>query len=107
MRRLKGAGLQVGVIVMVGVGGDRFAEGHVARTPDCAAVHAVGSVDIICLSGFVEQPDTPYPALAAAHGIRSLPPESRRQQAEALRAGLRALAGPRVAPYALEAFLYG
>lgn len=78
---------------MVGVGGNRFAEGHVADTPPA-----------VLRSMLLDRWTS---SVSRALWSNRTPPESRRQQAEALRAGLRALAGPRVAPYALEAFLYG
>lgn len=108
VRRLKAAGLSVGVIVMIGVGGDRFAQGHVEDTLAVLRAMPLGRGDLVYLSEFVEIPGTPYRSLAEAMGIRPLSPAERRAQAEALRAGLRRPGGegPRVAPYALEAFLY-
>ncbi|MCS7351261.1 radical SAM protein [Thermoflexus sp.] len=106
--RLKAAGLPVGVIVMIGIGGDRFAEGHVRDTLAVLQTMPLGRGDLVYLSDFVEIPGTPYRARAEALGIRPLSPIERRAQAEALRAGLRHSdgEGPRVAPYAIEAFLY-
>ncbi|GBD08677.1 hypothetical protein HRbin22_00918 [Candidatus Thermoflexus japonica] len=116
VRRLKAAGLQVGVIVMIGVGGDRFAAGHVEDTLAVLQAMPLGQGDLVYLSDFVEIPGTPYQAQAEALGIRPLSPAERRAQAEAIRAGLQragvgatgpaAPTSPRVAPYALEAFLY-
>ncbi len=108
VRRLKAAGLQVGVIVMIGVGGDRFAPGHVEDTLAVLQAMPLGRGDLVYLSDFVEIPGTPYRAQAEALGIRSLSPAERVAQAQAIRAGLRRAdgEGPRVAPYALEAFLY-
>ncbi|WP_448605282.1 radical SAM protein [Thermoflexus hugenholtzii] len=108
VRRLKAAGLSVGVIVMIGVGGDRFAHGHVEDTLAVLKAMPLDRRDLVYLSDFVEMPGTPYRAAAEAWGIRPLSPAERRAQAEALRAGLRAPGGegPRVAPYALEAFVY-
>jgi len=108
VRRLKAAGLQVGVIVMIGVGGDRFAKGHVEDTLAVLKAMPLGRGDLVYLSDFVEIPGTPYRAHAEAMGIRPLSPAERRAQAEAIRAGLARAdgKGPRVAPYALEAFLY-
>ncbi|HXF68444.1 MAG TPA: radical SAM protein [Thermoflexus sp.] len=108
VRRLKGAGLQVGVIVMIGVGGDRFAADHVEDTVAVLKAMSLGRGDLVYLSDFVEVPGTPYRAMAEAMGIRPLSPAERRAQAEAIRAGLHRAdgEGPRVAPYALEAFLY-
>ncbi len=108
VRRLKAAGLSVGVIVMIGIGGDRFAAGHVEDTLRVLRAMPLGRGDLVYLSDFVEIPGTPYRARAEALGIRPLSPAERRAQAEAIRAGLRRVEGegPRVAPYALEAFLY-
>lgn len=108
VRRLKAAGLQVGVIVMIGVGGDRFAEGHVEDTLAVLKAMPLGRGDLVYLSDFVEIPGTPYRAYTEAMGIRPLSPAERQAQAEAIRNSLARAdgEGPRVAPYALEAFLY-
>lgn len=108
VRRLKGAGLGVGVIVMVGVGGERYAAGHVADTVALLRRLALGPGDILYLSELVDQPGTHYRVRAAAEGVRPLSAEAIRAQAQAIRAGLATVwpSGPKVARYDIREFLY-
>jgi len=107
VRAVKAAGLQAGVIVMVGLGGDRFAAGHVADTVAAVNAMGLGAGDLLYFSDLVELPGTTYPRLAAADGIRSLTPAERRAQRRALRAGLTfAGAPPKIATYDIREFVY-
>jgi hypothetical protein len=108
VRQLKAASLSVGVIAMIGVGGDRFAHGHVEDTLAILKAMPPNRWDLAHLLDFIEMSGTPHRAAAEARGIRSLSLAERRAHAKALRASLRAPGGEgsRVAPYALEAFVY-
>jgi len=107
VRAIKTAGLQVGVIVMVGLGGERFGEGHVADTIAAVNAMGLGAGDLLYFSDLVEIPGTTYPQLAAAEAIRPLTPAERRAQREAIRAGLRfAGAPPKIATYDIREFVY-
>jgi radical SAM superfamily enzyme YgiQ (UPF0313 family) len=104
---LKGAGLSVGLIVMVGAGGDRFAERHVAETLDLLSRLPLGRGDLLYLSPFLEHPSSAYAGRAAAEGVRALSESERAAQYARLRDGARAaLPGIRVALYDLREFLY-
>lgn len=108
VRRLKAAGLAVGAILMVGVGGDRYAVGHVADTVTLLRRLPLGAGDIIYLSEFVDEPGTVYRARATAEGVRPLPPEAVRAQAQAIRDGVAGMwaTGPKVSRYDIREFLY-
>lgn len=108
VRRLKGAGLSVGAIVMVGVGGDRYAAGHVADTVALLRRLALGPGDILYLSEFVDEPGSLYRERAAAAGVRPLSSEAIQAQAQAIRGGVAAVwpSGPKVARYDIREFLY-
>jgi hypothetical protein len=108
VRRLKGAGVSVGAIVMVGAGGDRYAAGHLADTLALLRRLALGPGDILYLSEFVEEPGSVYRERARAEGIQPLSPEAVRAQAHALREGLPRVwpEGPKVARYDIREFLY-
>jgi hypothetical protein len=107
VQTLKSAGLGVGVIVMAGVGGDRFDRSHVAHTLDLLNAMPLDTGDLIYLSAFVAHPGTAYERRAAARGILPLDPSGVRDQFARLRGGLRfGTAGPRVARYDIEEFLY-
>ena len=102
----KAAGVHVGVIVMLGIGGDRYAAGHVADT--VAVLNSLGldRDDILYLSEFVDEPRSDYAAQAQAEGIRSLTGAETRAQANAVRAGLRLAEPPKIATYDIREFIY-
>ncbi|MCX6537688.1 MAG: radical SAM protein [Acidobacteria bacterium] len=107
VRRIKGAGVQVGVIVMTGLGGERFATGHVADTVAVVNQMQLGEGDLIYFSDLVEIASTAYPRIAEREAIQSLSPEARRTQREAIRAGLRFdESGPKFATYDIREFVY-
>ncbi|MDQ7820400.1 MAG: radical SAM protein [Armatimonadota bacterium] len=108
VRTLKAAGLQVGVIVMAGVGGRRFADSHVDRTLQLLNALPLDEGDLIYLSAFVERPHSDYAAVARARGLEPLTPQQMREQIRRLREGLRfpRLRGPKVARYDIDEFIY-
>ena len=104
---LKAAGLAVSLIVLVGLGGDRYAERHTADTVAALNAMPLDKADIIYFSDLVEHPDTPYPAQARAAGIRPLTAGEMSTQRQAIRAGLRfATNGPIVSNYHIREFVY-
>jgi len=107
VRALKSAGLQAGVMVMVGLGGDRFADAHVADTLSAVQAMELGSGDVLFFSDLVEVPGTAYPRLAEAGGIRPLSTDERRAQRERLRQNLPFVGPPpKVASYDIREFVY-
>ena len=104
---LKGAGLKVALILMVGVGGDRFAEEHVTRTISLLARLSLERGDRVYLSPFVEQADSAYAQRTAGEGVRELDSEEHERQYVELRDGIRdARPGVTVARYDLREFVY-
>ncbi len=89
VRRMKTAGLSVGVIAMVGVGGDRFAATHAEKTVGAINAMELGDGDIIYLSDFVNHRGLPYERLARERGIRDLTGPELKAQRNEIRAGLR------------------
>ena len=107
VRAIKSADVRVGVIVMIGLGGERFADGHERDT--VAAIHAMGlgEGDLVYFSDLVDVPSTSYPRMAADAQIRPLAREGRRRQQARIRAGLRfAAAPPQFATYDIREFTY-
>ncbi len=105
VQELKAGGIAVGVIVMVGLGGERFAAQHVANTLATVSAMPLDGADVIYLSAYRPAPLTEYPEEAEAAGITPLTPEEETEQERALQAGLRErLPGTRVAPYRVEGF---
>lgn len=107
VRAVKTSGVSAGVIVMIGLGGDRYAERHVADTIAAINDMNLGVGDLLYFSDLVEISDTPYPVLAAAEGIRALTADERRAQRQAIRDGLR-FSGPppRISSYGVREFVY-
>ena len=65
VRAIKAAGVQAGVIVMTGLGGERFAEGHERDTAAAINAMGLGEGDLLYFSDLVEVPSTSYPVMAA------------------------------------------
>ena len=104
---LKAAGLAVGVIVMAGIGGDRYERSHVTRTLALLNAMPLSAGDLIYLSAFIVPPGTEYERRAAIRGIAPLDRDATQDQIGRLRAGLQFTdSGPRVARYDIEEFLY-
>ena len=102
---LRAGGISAGVIVMAGIGGDRFAETHVTRTLDTIAAMGLGSDDLVYLSNYVPAPGTEYPQQAASAGIRPLSDDEIAAQLHTLQSRLRErLPGVKVAPYRVDGF---
>ncbi|NPV68491.1 MAG: radical SAM protein [Anaerolineae bacterium] len=102
---LKAAGLAVGVIAMVGLGGDRFAAQHVQETLAVIGAMPLDGRDVIYLSVYCSAPGTEYPTLAEQAGIRPLTPEEEAAQQQTLQTALRQrFPRTRVAPYYVEGF---
>jgi radical SAM superfamily enzyme YgiQ (UPF0313 family) len=106
-RAAKEGGVHLAVIVMTGLGGDRFATDHVRGTIAALNAMPLERGDLIYFSDLVEMPATAYPRLAAAAGIRALSADERRSQRESLSGGLRFGApGPQIAHYDVREFVY-
>jgi len=105
VRALRAGGISAGVIVMAGIGGDRYADTHVARTLEAIRAMDLGPGDLVYLSSYVPAPGTEYPEQAAAAGIRPLSDAEIAAQLRTLQPRLREqLPGVKVAPYHIEGF---
>ena len=109
VRRMKQAELNVGVIVLTGVGGRRFHEGHCRDTAAVINAMPLGRDDIIYFSPFQPDPRAPYEEIAKAEGVEPTTPEFAREQEGVIRELLTLPpppAGPKRAPYNLQDFVY-
>jgi hypothetical protein len=106
--RLREAGIQVGVIAMLGIGGDRFVERHVSETLAVVNTMRLGPQDILYLSPLAADPDSPYREQERQAGIRPLTEAETHAQLKALRAGLHfdPRGRPKVAIYDIQDFVY-
>jgi hypothetical protein len=105
VRALRAGGASVGVILMAGIGGDRFAAAHVAQSVEAVRAMDLGPRDQVYLSNYVPAPNTEYEQDAEVAGIRSLSAEEIDAQLKDLQARLRAVAPETiVAPYHVDGF---
>lgn len=102
---IKSAGINVGVIVLIGLGGDRFVDGHARDTVTVLNDMALSTGDLIYFSDLVEEAGTPYPLIAAQQAIRALGADERAAQRAAIRNGLN-LNGAKVSNYDVREFVY-
>lgn len=103
--QLKAAGLEVGVIVMTGLGGSPYAAGHLADTSVLLEQLPLTSGDLVYLSPFVEH--GPYVAQARRDGVAPLPEDARLAQELHFRSLLGAVhPDVRVARYDIREFIY-
>jgi len=106
-RAIKEAGVHLGVIVMTGLGGQRFDEGHVTDTIRALNDMGLGEGDLLYFSDLVEMPGTTYPGLVEAAGIQPLGPAGRRTQRDTIRHGLRFPGPPpKMSTYDVREFVY-
>ncbi len=109
VENLKEAGIAVGVIVLIGAGGQQFALSHVRETVALLNRLPVGKGDYIYFSPLVIYPNGRYCQAMYCNGVNSLSPPQMREQERSIREGLRfdARRGrPYLARYELEQFVY-
>ncbi len=107
VRTIKAGGVAVGVVVMLGVGGAKYAANHAAHTT--ALVNAMGldAGDLLYFSEYVDTPGSEYGQRAAEEGIEAMTGPEMAAQRAAIQAGLRFPDGPpKIAVYDIREFAY-
>ncbi len=106
---MKAGGIDLGIIAMVGIGGETYREVHFRDTVDLIRRMPLDNNDLVYLSPFVPSDDAPYVEDARAVGIAPLDEAAldleERRLREALRSTLRAR-GVRISRYDIREFLY-
>lgn len=106
-RKLKQAGLQLGLILMIGVGGQKYLQSH--RQDSLDWLQQLGpeldAGDFVFLSEFVPHPEQPYAAKAQQAGIQPLSQTELQAETSLWRQQLKALPA-RLVPYHLQEFIY-
>ncbi len=105
VRTIKAAGIAVGVILLVGAGGDRFAADHVAHSLATIAAMNLGPGDIVYLSPLITSPDSPYLAQLAASASQPLDEAAIADQLTTLKRSVHA-PGAKVVIYHIEEWVY-
>jgi hypothetical protein len=103
---LHDAGVEVGVVVLLGAGGRRFSGGHVRDTLRTLRRMSLRAGDIVYLSPLRAAPASAYERWATAEGVAPLTPRELAEQHRRLAASARRLHGPKVATYDIGGFLY-
>ncbi len=109
VQRMKRAGLNIGVIVLLGVGGRAFAEGHVRDTAAALNAMPLDGGDIIYFSPFQPDPAAPYLHIAQQAGIELPSSAFMEQQRHQILSALTLPPppiGPKRVPYNLADFVY-
>lgn len=109
VRSAKTGGINVGVIVLIGAGGRRFAEQHVRHTLDLIRSMQLTRGDYVYLSPLVDAASTTYAEMAQQAAIEPLSTAELVEQMRQVRAGLSSTptqGGPYVARYNVESFVY-
>jgi len=105
VRAIKAAGINVGIIVLTGLGGERFAAGHTADTIKALNQMQLDAGDLLYFSDLVEEPGTPYPILAEQQGIHALTRSERVAQRQMIRTGLSP-SRVKISNYDVREFVY-
>jgi len=104
------AGIAAGVIVLLGVGGERFADAHVAKTAEVLTAMNLGAEDLVYFSEYVDDPSLAYGRRATgAPDLQPLSPARNADLRRAILAGFRAADPahpPRTATYDIREFVY-
>ena len=109
VRRIKKAGISVGVIVMAGIGGNRFAAEHIEDTVAILKAMELGKGDILYISDFLAHPDSEYNERIAEEGIKRLGDEEITAQRRTIKEALLPTARKncfKIAPYNIQDFIY-
>jgi len=109
VRAAKAGGVRVGVIVLIGAGGEQFFDQHVRETVNVIRAMALQRGDYVYLSPLVAAHGAEYAQLAQADSIHPLTPVRLVEQEQLIRQGIRVTptrGGPYVARYEVESFVY-
>jgi radical SAM superfamily enzyme YgiQ (UPF0313 family) len=106
---LKAGGVAVGIIILAGAGGDRYAEQHVRHTTEIINAMPLDHDDLIYFSELVDYPGSAYSAFEIAENVRPLTvPEIEHQMVE-MRAGFKFSnldRAPKISYYDIREFIY-
>ncbi len=110
VKSLHEAGVAVGVIVLLGAGGERFADAHTSRTAEVLEAMSLREHDLLYFSELVPEPGIEYGRRAAgAPDLQPLPPRGCAAQRQTILNLLRITehaAEARTATYDIREFVY-
>jgi len=106
---LKAGGVAVGIIVLLGAGGQAFARRHVEDTVQILNAMPLDMDDLIYFSELIESEGLPYVRLAYEANLRPLSPEERQRQGEEIESRLifsEERGTPHISRYDIREFVY-
>lgn len=108
VENIKAAGIDVGVIILAGAGGDRYYQQHVRHSVEAIAAMPLDVGDIVYISPLVVSDDDDYSRQMRQLGICTLNPSEVMMQVDIMKSELKMSRPdrPRVTLYNIEEFLY-
>ncbi len=109
VRAMKDGGVAVGVIVLLGAGGNAYAQEHVSKTIKALNAMPLDLDDIIYFSELIESENLPYMQDAYQAGLKPLSPDERIAQADAIERQLvfsDSGGTPHISRYDIREFVY-
>jgi hypothetical protein len=105
---IKAAGMGVGIILLVGVGGEQFARQHVQASIEAVGRMALDAGDMVYLSPLIVSGNEAYAHQMGEAGIRPLSEAEINVQLQALKSGVKSVTvgKPRVTLYHIQEFWY-
>lgn len=108
VRTIKAAGINVGVILLAGAGGQQFAQQHVDHSLQRISEMPLGQGDLVYISPLVVAGNDAYSQQMQALGVRALDNPAVMAQVTQLKSAFKAMHkdGAKVALYHIEEFMY-
>lgn len=109
VNHLKCAGIAVGLVILVGAGGDRYQDAHISGTVNLINTLPLDQHDLIYFSELIDYPGSAYSELAAKSGIRSLMLGEIEHQIAEMRGGMQFRdpdKAPKISYYDIREFVY-
>jgi len=109
VNHLKCAGVAVGLIVLVGAGGDYYTDAHARSTVNLINALPLDEKDLIYFSELIDYPGSSYSQLTQDAGIRTLTLGEIEHQIAEMRAGFRFRdpdRSPKISYYDIREFVY-
>ena len=106
---VKAGGVALGLVILAGAGGERYALQHVEHTAELVNAMLLDSNDLVYFSELVDYPGSEYSARAREAGIRPLSVEEIEHQMAQMRAAFQFANkenSPKVSYYDIREFIY-
>ena len=106
---VKAGGVAVGLVILAGAGGDRYAASHVQQTAALVNAMPLDANDLVYFSELVDYPGSEYSARAKEAGIRPMSIEEIEHQMAQMRAAFQFANkenSPKVSYYDIREFIY-